>query len=174
MDRIEYDRAIRRAGEARSRAWTEGRQEWARLNGMAEREKGRYWCAHNLLGKRPGYEHRRKCRPASGLDIVWDHVRGFGRGRRPLVIAAWPYATPEGVADRLGPYAAEHGLRYWVGEPHGYLSLYGSATLPWLLTAPDVDPAELVAVTSEDLTMWHQRAEAAAIEQDSVPPPDAR
>jgi hypothetical protein len=67
----------------RIRATEDGVAEWARLAGLAERVTGSSWCGHDLLGKRPNWMHQSTC---SGGRLVgtnwWDHVRGFGRGRR--------------------------------------------------------------------------------------------
>lgn len=151
-ERRERRRAQRRIALARDTAMTDGLAAWSALHNLVERDRGRGWCGHNLLGKRPRWLHQSTCAGEGPSWGWWDHTRGFGRGRQPLVILGWPYGSREHVEGRVRAYAEPLGLGWHVGDARGPLSLYfwGAAT-PWAITAPGMDAAALFAVSTPDL-----------------------
>lgn len=125
-----------------------------KLHNIVERERGRSWCGHALLGKRPDHSHEWSCRREHGNsdDRWWDHTSGFGRGRKQLVIMGWPYGDPAEIEIRVRAYAESIGLRWHVGDPQGSLSFYFyGASTPWAITSPEFDPEPLFTQTSPAL-----------------------
>jgi hypothetical protein len=151
-------RALRIAYRRQLDACEEGVTEFARLAGIVQRDKGRNWCGHNLLGKRPDWIHRGQCAGDGWVSSWWDHVRGFGLGRRPLVLLGWPYGARERIEGRVRGYAERLGLNWHVGRADGPLSLYfwGAAT-PWAITAPDIDAAAMFELGSPALDDVYRR-----------------
>lgn len=151
--------AVKRSMDNRDHvdSFARGLSALGKLHNLVERERGRSWCGHSLLGKRPDYSHTWSCRREHGLaggtdDRWWDHTRGFGRGRMQLVIMGWPYGDPEETESHVRAYAETLGLRWHVGDPQGALSFYFyGATTPWAITNPEFDPETLFVSTSPDL-----------------------
>lgn len=138
----------------RTDAFKRGLAAFAALHNLKERDSGRRWCGHNILGKRPNWTHVSAChQPPEGQHVNWwDHPRGFGRARQPMVIMGWPYATPTTLTPIVRSYAENLGLRWQVGAPEGPLSFYFyGATTPWLIASPDFNADDVFTRTSPQL-----------------------
>ncbi len=124
--------------------------EWSQLNGLTERDHGRDWCGHHLLGKRPRDDHG--CPKPHGLSQqFWDHTRGFGT-RTPVAILGFPYGPRDEIERDVTAYAILLGLDSHVGDSQGHMSAYfWGFTTPWILAAPGHDARALFSATGPDL-----------------------
>ncbi|WP_433730786.1 hypothetical protein ACQP2Y_21010 [Actinoplanes sp. CA-051413] len=144
---MKSDNELRRIERNRVATFEQGLEAFGTLHNLVEREKGRRWCGHHLLGKRPN--HGSDCHQSAGTRW-WDHTHGFGRGRQPSVILGWPYASHETLVPLVQAYAEHLDLQWQVGTADGPLSFYfHGATTPWLIARRDVDVSTAFTATNE-------------------------
>ncbi len=150
--------------------YQQGMRAFARLHGMTWRNTSRGWCGHNLAGQPVrSRTHPFKCHQHVGGNGAqwWDHVSGFGMGRKQAVLIGFPYIASTKLTTIVAEYAADLGLNWAVCDPESHLSLYyWGATVPWLLTAPDIDATYLATATSPGLLAAAELAKRYTLTRD--------